>query len=90
MTTRRIPATYSILESRDDAYWKTLCANQNNREELATPAMGDSFRAWRRLSCLGEHKEEIPQDVGSLLKSSAQFSQAHVYAIWPRLLFVTD
>jgi hypothetical protein len=84
-----LPEEYCTRETRDEAYWKTLCADRDQTRSAGS-SMGDSFRAWRELSRLGQHKGNVPNNVLLLWNKSLLFSKAHNYAIMNRLLFVTE
>jgi len=84
-----LPEEYCTRENRNEAYWKTLCADGDGMKPAGS-SMGDSFRAWQKLSRPGQHREEIPRNVPSLWQKSLLFADTHNYAVQNRLLFITQ
>jgi hypothetical protein len=83
-----VPDRYRTLEELDDAWGKTLCADQQGN----TPsAMKDPFHAWRELCRLGIYRKKIPEEVNvkSLVDKAELLTKAHRQAIWARVPFIT-
>jgi hypothetical protein len=83
-----IPDRYRTLKELDNAWGKTLCANQQGK---TLSAMKDSFHAWREVCRLRIYRENVPEKVKvkSLVDKAELFTMAHRQANWARVPFVT-